>query len=334
MKDDHLSGISRRAFLKAAVGTLGAGAVLPKTAQASAGGRLATLIDLSLCDGCPGRDLPACVAACKTEHNHTIPQPVDPIPAPYPRAIIEDWSKKQEVSDRLTPYNRIFIQKTEIDYQGKKYAISIPRRCMHCNNPACATLCPFSANHKQKNGAVVIDPELCFGGAKCRTLCPWEIPQRQSGVGLYLHIAPTLMGNGTMYKCDLCHARLEKGQTPACIAACPRQAMLIGPRAQIFEEAENRARQMNGFIYGKAENGGTSTLYVSPVPFEVLDQAVEKGKGRPSLAPVKRKMDSTNTLGAAALAAPVVGLVAGLAGSIKLFNDRKAKVSKEEENHE
>lgn len=333
MKDAHHAGLSRRSFLKAAAGALGAGAVLPDTGQAACGDAQATLIDLSRCDGCPGRDMPACVAACKAEYNHTIPKPVDPIPVPFPRAVIEDWSKKQDVANRLTPYNRIFVQTATVEYQGQRYSLSIPRRCMHCDNPACATLCPFSANHKHKNGAVVIDPDLCFGGAKCRTLCPWEIPQRQSGVGLYLHVLPTLMGNGVLYKCDLCHARLEQGRPPACIEACPRQAMLIGARAAIFREAETRARQMQGFIYGKEENGGTSTLYVSPVPFALLDRAVEKGKGRPGLAPVKRQMDKTDALGAAVLAAPAVGLMAGLAGSIKLLADRRAKVSKEEDRH-
>ena len=138
------------------------------------------------------------------------------------------------------------------------------------------------------------------------------------------------MGNGAMYKCDLCHERLQEGRDPACIDACPRKALLIGDRDQIFQEAEGRAQRMQGFIYGKEVNGGTSTLYVSPVPFEVLDQAVEKGKGRPGLDPVKRKMDKTDPLGATVLAAPAVGLAAGLAGSIKLLSDRRAKVKKEE----
>jgi len=32
---------------------------------------------------------------------------------------------------------------------------------------------------KTAEGAVVIDHESCFGGAKCRSVCPWNIPQRQ-----------------------------------------------------------------------------------------------------------------------------------------------------------
>lgn len=330
MHDDRKSGVTRRAFLSGALGALGAGAVLPGAARAAERGALATLIDLSLCDGCPGRSMPACVAACKAEHNHTIPRPVDPIPVPFPRAVIEDWSRKQDVRDRLTPYNRIFVQKAEIDYQGQKRTIHIPRRCMHCDNPACATLCPFSSNHKFENGAVVIDPDTCFGGAKCKTVCPWEIPQRQSGIGIYLKVLPTLMGNGVMYKCDLCNDLLEAGGTPACIAACPRQAMAIGPRDEILARAETLAKRIGGHLYGKEENGGTSTLYVSPVPFADLDAAIASGPGRPHMKPVARRMAGSDGLGKAVLAAPAIGVAAGVAGAFAAISKRKDRAGKGE----
>ncbi len=241
------SGISRRSFLKASAGMAAlsgiSGLARPMTAEAAGPGRLATLIDLSLCDGCADRKVPACVSACKALNRSRIPPVADPIPEPWPRKTIEDWSKKREVFDRLTPYNFIYVHKAEVNAEGGKKTVFVPRRCMHCDNPACATICPFSANHKFEDGAVVIDQELCFGGAKCKTVCPWGIPQRQSGVGIYLHVLPGLMGNGVMYKCDLCHDRLQAGQRPACIEACPRKAMLIGPRREIEALAEERAKQ-------------------------------------------------------------------------------------------
>ncbi len=307
-------GLTRRTLLKAAGAAALAGAVgMPGTAHAGKPGSYATLIDLSLCDGCEGRGKPACVAACRYKNAGVVPQPVDPIPQPFPRGQAEDWSKKQEVRDRLTPYNYLFIQKAEVEHEGAKKTVHIPRRCMHCDNPACATICPFSANHKFETGAVVIDQDLCFGGAKCREVCPWAIPQRQSGVGIYLHILPGLAGNGVMFKCDLCQDLLLKGEKPLCITACPNQAMLIGPRAEIIAEAGKRATAMNGFIYGHEENGGTSTLYVSPVAFDALDAAIEKGPGRPHLGKAPRRMEKTDPVGRAVLASPVAGLVAGVA---------------------
>lgn len=325
--------LNRRNFLKTAgaaavVGTAGLLNVPPKAWAGE--GRLATLIDLTLCDGCADRETPACVSDCKKIKTDALPEPVDPIPVPFPTRKVEDWSKKREVADRLTPYNRIFVQKAQVENGGRKRELFIPRRCMHCDNPACATICPFAANHKFKNGTVVIDTDTCFGGAKCKTVCPWEIPQRQSGVGIYLRILPTLMGNGVMVKCDLCADLLSQGKTPACIEACPRQAMAIGPRKEILARAEELARKIGGHLYGRKENDGTGTLYVSPVPFEALDRAVVKGPGRPGLGAAKRRMAETDGLGKAVLAAPAIGIAAGLAGAFSFLSKRKDKTGKEE----
>jgi Fe-S-cluster-containing dehydrogenase component len=326
--------LNRRSFLKAAgaaamVGTTGL-LEIPKKAWAGEG-KLATLIDLTKCDGCPDRERPACVSACKKIKAGRIPEPADPIPVPFPTRKVEDWSKKKEASNRLTPYNLIFVQKADVDIGGQKKTVFIPRRCMHCDSPACATLCPFAANNKFENGAVVIDQEACFGGAKCKTVCPWEIPQRQSGVGVYLKFLPTLMGNGVMYKCDLCSDLLKENRTPACIEACPKKAMAIGPRNEIYAKAEELAKRIGGYLYGKEENDGTGTLYVSPVPFELLDAAVQKGAGQPGLGRAKRRMAGTDAIGKAVLAAPALGIAAGLAGAFAFISKRKDKSGKREE---
>ena len=302
------------------------GLALPKAARAGDEKRLVTLIDLSLCDGCPGRELPACVSACREINRDRIPEVAASIPMPWPRKTIEDWSKKRDVFNRLTPYNFIYVHRADVEWNGQKRTLHVPRRCMHCDNPACATICPFTANHKQPNGAVVIDQDLCFGGAKCRTVCPWEIPQRQSGVGIYLHILPGLMGNGVMYKCDLCNDRLEAGKLPGCVESCPQNALLIGPGKDIEAMAEERAKRMNGHIYGKRENGGTATLYVSPVSFDLINRTMQKKPGRPDMQPgVKRGMAGTDGLGKAVLAAPVLGIAAGAAGAFHWISRRKAE---------
>jgi len=333
MKTKEKFEIGRRSFLKISAGAaLISGVGLPKKVHAAKEGQLATLIDLSLCDGCPDRKVPACVAACKEINRDKIPPVADPIPEPWPRKTIEDWSKKREVFNRLTPYNFIYVHKAEVNIAGQKKTVFVPRRCMHCDNPACATICPFSANHKNKNGAVVIDQDLCFGGAKCRDVCPWQIPQRQSGVGIYLKVLPGLMGNGVMYKCDLCNERLKQNRLPACVEACPREAMLIGPRKAVEQAAEARARRMNGYLYGKTQNGGTSTIYVSPVPFEAINKAIGPKPGQPHMkVNVKRRMADTDPLAKTVLAAPVLGLAAaGVAGFLNRRNNRKSDSGKEE----
>jgi Fe-S-cluster-containing dehydrogenase component len=337
MNKDRCGGLNRRSFLKAATGVAAAGAGLALPGKGLAAGRkesMATLIDLSLCDGCPGKETPACVAACKVLNQGRIPKIHEPIPVPWPQKKVEDWSKKQDVFDRLTPYNFIYVHRADIDEGGRKRTLFVPRRCMHCDNPACATICPFAANHKYNNGAVVIDQELCFGGAKCRTVCPWEIPQRQSGVGIYLHILPSLAGNGVMYKCDLCNDRLKEGRLPVCIEACPRQAMLIGDRREIYALAEARADAMKGYLYGKTENGGTSTLYVSPVSFAVLNGTMKKQPGRPDMGTAERRMAGTDGMGKAVLQAPIYGIAAGVAGAFVALSRRKKRVKGGDNGHE
>lgn len=320
--------LHRRAFVQRALATGAAVATLPASpAFAATPGTVGTLIDLTLCDGCPDRETPVCVTACRTENQDRFPK-VDPAKLqPYwPRTTYEDWSDKQHVTDRLTPYNWTYVQKVSVEHEGKAQDVFVPRRCMHCDNPPCANLCPFAAHTKTAEGPVVIDPNLCFGGAKCRDVCPWGIPQRQAGVGIYLDLAPKFAGGGVMYKCDLCIDRIRAGQAPACVEACPRDALLYGERSQIQAEARRRARAIGGHIYGDDENGGTSTLYVSTVPFEtihqaMLTQAVDGKPGRPAMPPVSQPLtDLVNGLAGRLFATPVVGLVA--AGALALGGKR------------
>ena len=107
--------ISRRSFLKggmaAAAGVAAAG--VPGS-QALAGPdeskQLATLIDISKCVGCE-----ACVDACSEANAAKYPDPQKPFPKMYPNRVpVEDWSDKQDVNDRLTPYNWLFIQHADV----------------------------------------------------------------------------------------------------------------------------------------------------------------------------------------------------------------------------
>ena len=305
--------ISRRAFLKggmaAAAGVAAAG--IPGT-EALAGPdeskQLATLIDISKCIGCE-----ACVDACSEVNADKYPDPQKPFPKMYPsRVPVEDWSEKQDVNDRLTPYNWLYIQRADVKINGEEKELTMPRRCMHCVNPPCVKLCPWGAAQQQKNGISRIDSDLCLGGSKCKKVCPWDIPQRQTGTGLYLDIMPSLAGNGVMYKCDRCYDRVAEGELPACIEACPEDVQIIGPREEIVTKAHARAEEINGYVYGETENGGTNTIYVSPIPFEDLNQAVAKGKGKPHLKPVEDTMAQANNLAAAMIIAPLAGITAAV----------------------
>ncbi len=303
--------ISRRSFLKgglAAAGAVAASSIPARAASSDGSGHLATLLDISKCIACG-----ACVEACRETNQHKFPEPQKPFPKMVPaRAKNVDWSDKRDVDDRLTPYNWLFIQHTEVEIDGQATELTIPRRCMHCVNPPCVKLCPWGAAKQLENGISRIDADICLGGSKCRKVCPWHIPQRQTGTGLYLDFMPSMAGNGVMYKCDRCYNRIADGESPACIEACPEDVQTIGPRDEILKKAHALADEINGYIYGENENGGTNTIYVSPVPFEELNKAIEKGKGKPHLKSVEDTMAQANNLAAAMFVAPIAGIAAAV----------------------
>ncbi len=276
-----MSKMSRRDFLKRSV--VAGGVVMSgagKLAFAADGSPVGTFCDLTKCDGCRDLPVPACVTACREENQQKFPRPADQIELYWPRNIKEDWSDKKELTTRLTPYNWTFVQTVSVEHNGQTVQVSMPRRCMHCDNPPCATLCPFGAQNKMPEGPVLINKELCLGGAKCRDVCPWGIPARQAGVGLYMKIAPKYVGAGVMYKCDLCYDRIRSGGAPACVEACPKRAIQFGETKAMLEAAQARTSAINGYIYGDKENGGTSTFYVSPVPFERINEKLQEQKSR------------------------------------------------------
>lgn len=290
--------LTRRNFLKT-VGTatvFGALCALPSPQPTWAKpGEFATLIDLTKCDGCQQEKMPRCVEACRVLNEKRFPVPQKPIKNLWPQKSHDDWSDRKDVISTLTPYNWITVQ--HIDVNGEK--IFIPRRCMHCDNPPCARLCPFGALNKFNDGAVVINAHLCLGGAKCKAVCPWFIPQRQSGVGIYLKLQPIPAGGGVMYKCDLCHDLIQKGGVPACVEACEKRLgterpLFFGHRNDMVKMAHERATEIGGFIYGEKENGGTATLYVSKIPFEDINRKILESSSVPHMGKTRNRLDEVN----------------------------------------
>ena len=131
--------------------------------------------------------------------------------------------------------------------------------------------------------------------------------------GSYLNLLPNFAGNGVMFKCDRCYDRVALGVLPACIEACPKELQRIGPRKEILKRAHQLAGEIDGFIYGQNESGGTNTIYVSPVPFDVLNQAITAGPGQPHLKPVPDAMTRVNHYASALIAGPVIGAIVAVA---------------------
>lgn len=323
-------GITRRSFItRAAVAGITAASIITGAGKAaasvSARGNFALLHDLDKCDGCPHLDTPACVAACRIKNKPNFPEPQQPIKYYWPQKNFEDWSGKRDVTTRLTPYNWTYVQHLEFEHKGQKVKVHIPRKCMHCDNPPCSTLCPFGVNDKTPEGAVIIDPKGCFGGAKCRDVCPWHIPQRQAGVGLYLKVAPDYAGGGVMYKCDMCHELITQGEQPVCVSACPRGAIQFGNKEGLRQYARQWADENNGYVYGDAENGGTANFYISKVPFEAINEAIQAqdldGKPGKIAMPVKieNPLDEPGKMMSGFLMAPVAGVLAAAVSTYQIM---------------
>jgi len=105
--------------------------------------------------------------------------------------------------------------------------VNISMACNHCDDPVCLTGCPTRAYTKfAEYGAVLQDPDICFGCGYCTWVCPYNAPQ----------LDPI---KGEVSKCNMCVDRLEVGLKPACVSACLAGALDFG----VIETApENRVQ--------------------------------------------------------------------------------------------
>ena len=134
--------------------------------------------------------------------------------------------------------------------------------CMHCIEPACASVCPTTALTKTEEGPVVFDAFRCIGCRYCIQACPFQIPKYDYDMGIFPKV----------HKCTFCSDRIAADLEPSCAKVCPTDAITFGERDDMIAEAERRIASTPGFyephIYGKDEVGGTSVLHLSRVPFD------------------------------------------------------------------
>lgn len=87
--------------------------------------------------------------------------------------------------------------------------------CHHCLEPACLAACPVNAYEKDPlTGIVKHLDDQCFGCQYCTLACPYDVPKYHAAKGI-------------VRKCDMCSSRLAVGESPACVQACPHQAISI-----------------------------------------------------------------------------------------------------------
>ncbi len=97
--------------------------------------------------------------------------------------------------------------------------------CNHCLEPTCLKGCPVDAYTKDPaTGIVHHSADACIGCQYCTWNCSYGVPQYNAD-------------RGVVGKCDMCHGRLSRGQSPACVSACPEGAITI----EIVKTADWRA---------------------------------------------------------------------------------------------
>lgn len=94
-------------------------------------------------------------------------------------------------------------------------AYNISMSCVHCLEPACATICPSQCIWKRDDGIVLIDDNRCSRCRRCESGCPY---------GAIRYDATS----DTLQKCHFCVDSLDAGLPPACVTACPNRALGFG----------------------------------------------------------------------------------------------------------
>ena len=180
--------------------------------------KLGLVIDLDTCVGCQ-----ACVTSCKEWNTGGQMAPLTDID-PYGGKPDGVW------------FNRVHSYEHLTEMGGR--TVHFPRSCLHCETPACVTVCPTGASYKRtSDGIVLVDEDKCIGCQLCSWACPYGAREFDTDVGV-------------MKKCTLCVDRIyndniaPEDRVPACVAACPTSARHFGdlgdPDSAISKLVEER----------------------------------------------------------------------------------------------
>jgi formate dehydrogenase iron-sulfur subunit len=280
---------------------------------APAGPIRSTLVDITKCIGCR-----ACQVACKQWNDK------DGESTTFEDSLgFQNPAVLSAKTLTLISFHELVNDKAQ---GGVDYVFAM-RRCLHCLEPACASACPTTALQRQADGPVSYSASECIGCRYCVWACPWGVPTAD-----WDSLAPKI------HKCTHCADRCDQPipsarngvaltsdegkryqqsiQVPACVKACPADALEYGTRDDMLKEAHRRigARpdKYVNHVYGEKEAGGTSVLYLSSVPFDKL--------GFPTLPDEPLPAKSAVALGAVP---PAVMLIGALLGTTYAFFKRR-----------
>lgn len=194
----------------------------------------AILFDSSRCSACQ-----ACVAACKGRFGLG------------PASSSEDMAARAfgraAVLDEEAPLAVARFERTLAD--GGTVWEAARAGCVHCAEAPCAEVCPTGALAVSgETGFVSLDAARCVGCHLCAMVCPADAPRHRGE-------------RGELCLCDGCGAEVAEGSVPACVAACPLDALAFDDRDAVVSRANERAAVLrergwaNASVLGVSEQG-------------------------------------------------------------------------------
>lgn len=128
--------------------------------------------------------------------------------------------------------------------QEDQWIQTITSACHHCVNPECMNGCPVGAYEKDSiTGIVKHLDDQCIGCEYCIWKCPYEVPRYHEDFGI-------------VRKCDMCSERLNNQLEPACVQACPHDAIRIGIASQedLIHSGKSSGMEVNELYPGAPDS--------------------------------------------------------------------------------
>jgi formate dehydrogenase iron-sulfur subunit len=178
--------------------------LLPLTPPAP-GEQYAFEVVLDKCSGCK-----ACVTAC-----HSLNGLDDNETWRDVGVLISEPQRRVGGTNSASPNSFSALQQPGTHGNRPSTMQHVTSACHHCVDPACLNGCPVAAYEKNDvTGIVRHLDDQCIGCQYCVLKCPYDVPKYNERLGI-------------VRKCDMCASRLAVDEAPACVQACPNEAIRI-----------------------------------------------------------------------------------------------------------
>jgi Fe-S-cluster-containing dehydrogenase component len=223
------------------------------------GKKLGLVIDLDICVGCH-----ACAVNCKEWNTGGHSAPLTDVD-PYGPEATGVW------------FNRVHSFEAGDGTDGR--TVHFPKSCLHCEEPACVTVCPTGASYKRaEDGIVLVNAETCIGCKLCAWACPYGAREFDAE-------------DGVMKKCTLCIDRIynenldEIDRVPACVSTCPVSARHFGDLGDPESKVSALVAERGGYDLMPELGYRPVNKYLPPRPRQIAAGSTGAGS---TLAPSSR----------------------------------------------